>query len=459
MKTTLFTVLCTAAAALCAVPVAAQSVQGAFGDSPVAAPAPGTLWSLNDCIGYAVRNNIEVQKQALQVEQNSVQLSTAKNSRLPSLGASIGGNASFGRGTSDDNVRKSGNTQNGTFDLSANVPLFMGMRINKEIKGGKLDLAAAHQDLERLREDVSVNIMTLYLDVLYTKELAGVAESQLTLSTEQVTRSRELVAAGKVPESDRYESEALEANNKVSLVEARNKVQLALLALSQALNRESAAGFDIVAPEFDSLTLASLHTLRSADAVYEYAAENRPHIKAERLRLESSENSVRIAKADQYPSLSLRGGYGTGVYSSQENAFGTQLRKNSSEFVGISMEIPIFNRFSTRNKIRSAKLAVTNQQLAVINAEQSLRKEIEQAWYSADASYNKYQASLVALSSARIAFVYEQQKAEAGRSTIFDFNDAKTRLEKAESELAQAKYQFVFQTKILDYYRGLPLQL
>ena len=199
--------------------------------------------------------------------------------------------------------------------------------------------------------------------------------------------------------------------------------------------------------------------LGTADDVYAYATENRPHIKAERLRLESAENAVRIAKSALYPSLSLRGGYGTGIYSTQEAAFGTQFRKNSSEFVGVSMSVPIFNRRATHNSILSARIAMRKQQLAVTDAEQSLRKEIEQAWYNADAAYGKYRSADAALTSARVAFAYEQQKAESGRSTIFDFNDAKTRMEKAESELVQAKYEFVFRSKILDFYRGKPLKL
>lgn len=339
------------------------------------------------------------------------------------------------------------------------MPLFDGFRINREIKGGKLDLAAAMQDLERAREDLSINVMTLYLQVLYNKELTQIAERQLELSTQQAVRSRELVAAGKQPESARYESEALQANDELNLTQARNDLRLALLNLSQALNRESAAGFDIVAPQFDSVALASLHVLGTADDVYAYATENRPHIKAERLRLESAENAVRIAKSALYPSLSLRGGYGTGIYSTQEAAFGTQFRKNSSEFVGVSMSVPIFNRRATHNSILSARIAMRKQQLAVTDAEQSLRKEIEQAWYNADAAYGKYRSADAALASARVAFAYEQQKADAGRSTVFDFNDAKTRMEKAESELVQAKYEFVFRSKILDFYRGRPLEL
>lgn len=339
MKTsTLFAALCTAAAALCAMSAEAQTAPAA--PQAAAAPAPGTPWSLDDCIGYALANNIDVQQRALQVEQNEVELSTAKYSRLPDLNASIGGDASFGRVLSSDNTYKDNNQTSGSLNISTSLPVFQGMRINRQVKGGKLDLAAAMQDLERAREDVSINVMTLYLEVLYNKELTDVAERQLALSTLQATQSRELVAAGKQPESARYESEALQAKDQLSLTQARNDLQLALLNLSQALNRESAAGFDVVVPELDSVTLASLHRLGTADEVYSYAAENRPHIKAERLRLESSENSVLIAKSALYPSISLSGGYGTGVYSADSDKFWAQMRHNSREYVAAVDEHP-----------------------------------------------------------------------------------------------------------------------
>ena len=446
-----------AAVWLAALPLRAQQTD----PSPAtpAAPAPGTPWTLAECIAHAQQNNTQVQQRQLQVERSDIELSTARYSRLPDLNASIGGDASFGRALTSDNTYRNNNQTSGSLNVSASMPLFQGMRINHQIKAGKLDLAAAIEDLERIREDVAINVMTLYLQVLYSKEMVGVAERQLELSTQQALRSRELAAAGKQPESAVYESEALAANDRMTLTQSRNDLQLALLDLSQALNRESAAGFDIVEPVLDSVALETLHHLGNPDAVYAYAAENRPHIRAEKLRLESSEHAVDVARSALYPTLSLSGGYGTGVYSADDSKFWAQMRHNSREYVGLSLGIPIFNRRATRNNIRTARIDVRSQQLAVTEAERALRKEIEQAWYNADAAYAKYRAADAAFASAEVAFSYEQAKAEAGRSTVFDFNDAKTRMEKAAAEAVQAKYEFVFRSKILDFYRGEPLRL
>lgn len=423
-------------------------------------PTSGRPWTLDDCIGYAQQHNTAIRQQSLQVEQQSNDLTTARFSRLPNLNASVGYNASFGRGTSSDNTYKTETLQTGSFDVSAAMPLFQGFQINRTIKGGKLNLAAAMQDLERAREDVAVQVMTLYLQVLYQKELVAIAERQLQLSTRQTERSRTLFAAGKQPRSAVYESEALQSNDALTLTQARNDLQLALLDLSQALNRESAVGFDIVTPDLlPLLTPALASQTGSAEEVYDRAAESRPHIRAERIRLESSENAVRVARAALYPTLMLRGGFGTGIYSSMDQDFWPQFRHNSSEFVGVSLSIPIFNRRVTRGNIRTAKIAVQKQQLALQEAELNLRKQIEQAWYSVEAAGAKYRSAETALASAEIAFGYEQERAEAGRSTLFDFNDAKTRMEKAASELVQAKFELVFRRKILDYYRGEPLKL
>lgn len=428
--------------------------------SQEAAPSgPGGTWTLGDCIDYAQKNNISVQQKHLEVEKSDVQLSTARYSRLPDLSANIDGEASFGRTTASDNTYRNNNQTSAMFSVTASVPIFKGMRINREIKGSKLELAAAIQDLEKVRENVAVNVMTFYLQVLFSKELEEVAVQQLALSTQQAERSRELVASGKQPESAYYESEALRAKDELNLTQAHNDLQLALLDLSQTLNRESAAGFDVEYPHLDSLGLEAMHNLGNPDAVYDFAVANRPHIKAEQLRLESSENSIRIAKSELIPTLSLMGGYKTGWYSTLDQNFKSQFRDNSREYVGVTLAIPIFNRRATRNNIRSTQIAMRNQQLTLSDAKLSLRKEIEQAYYNANAAYEKYRSADKALASARVAFVYEQQKADAGRSTVFDFNDAKTRMQKAESEMIQAKYEFVFRAKILDYYRGLPLLL
>ena len=398
-------------------------------------------WSLDDCIRYAHEHNIQIQQQALQVEQRSVELNTSRHSRLPDLGANLGTNFSFGRSLISNNTYADNNQVSGSLGVSASLPVFMGGRINHEIAAGKLSLKAA-----------------------VAKELVDVAEQALALSTQQVERSREQVRTGKVAESVLYENEALLAADEYKLTQSRNDLSLSLLALSQALNRTSAEGFDIVAPTFDSLTVESMRHLRNPAEVLSYALDNRPRIQAERFRLEQALRAVRMSRAAYYPQITLTGGYGTNVYHSFATgavnpAFGRQFRNNSTEYVGVAINIPIFNRMATRNSVRTAKLGVRSQQLVLTEAEQTLQKEIETAYYQADAALLKYRSAEKALNSAQVAFRYEAEKYAAGRSTTFDYNDAKTRMQKAESDQIQAKYEFIFRTKILDFYAGFPLTL
>ena len=437
---------------------------GAPARAQTAPEEPAGPWTLEQCIDYARRNNLDVRRCEVEIAQRETELSTERNSRLPDLNASLGTNIYFGRGPSRDGTYVDNTQLSGSLGVSASVPVFQGMRINRRIKGAKLDLAAATADCERMREDLAVRIMTFYLEVLFQKELTAVAEHQLDLSTRQAERSRLLVETGRNPVSARYESEALRAADELALTEARNALTLALLDLSQALNRPSAAGFDIAAPGADDLTPDTPLPAAGPDAIYDYAEAFRPAVRAERLRLAGSENALCTARSALWPSIMLGGGYGTNVYRTYATGavntnFWDQLRNNGNEYVGLSVQIPLFNRRATRNGIRSAALNVRSRELALAEAQQNLRKEIEQAWYGADAARMKFRSAAMALESARTAFRFEEERAEAGRSTLFDYNDARTRMLRAESELIRSKYEYLFRCKILDFYRGEPLAL
>ena len=185
--------------------------------------------------------------------------------------------------------------------------------------------------------------------------------------------------------------------------------------------------------------------------------ESRPNIKAEEIRLESRIRAVRGAKASLFPTISFSAGYGTNVYHSYATgAFNdnlwNQIRNNGNEHLGISINVPIFNRRATRNSIKSAQLSVQSQELVVLEQSQQLRKDVERAYFSANAAYSRYISAEKAYESAQVAFDYEEQRSQAGRSTIFDFDDARTRMEGANSELVQSKYDYIFRTKMLVFY-------
>lgn len=420
-------------------------------------------WTLQQCIEYAIENNISVQQMILRNQSQEIRLNTAKNSRLPDLNANLGGNSYFGRALSRDNVYIDRTQISGSGSLSTSIPVFSGFSIKNTIAARELDLAASLRDTERTRDDVALNVTSLYMQVLFNKEILKVSESQVALSREQLRRSEILFENGKSPESEVYESKALVARDELTLTQSKSNLELSLLYLFQALNMEEYDNMDVRIPKLEDIDVMTMNSIKSPDNIYAYAVKTRPGILAEQTRLESVNKYLSVVKSSRYPSVSLSGGYSNSAYHTFSNGvvnkgLGDQLSANGSQSVGLSIRVPIFNRLSTRNSINSARIDIKNQELTLISARQSLYKDIEQSYHNATAAFDKYLSAVKSVEAARIAFSYAEQRSEAGRSTIFDFNDAKTRLERSESEAIQAKFEFLFRTKILDFYAGNALE-
>ncbi|MDL2330432.1 TolC family protein [Odoribacter sp. OttesenSCG-928-A06] len=422
-------------------------------------------WTLKQCIDYAVEHNINVRQRILEKQDQELNLHTSRYSRLPNLNANLGQDFYFGRGPGRDGVYQDQTQSTSSFTVGTSVPVFSGLRINNKIKANELNLQASIEELNRAKEDLALNITSYFLQVLFNKELLTIAKEQVLLSQEQLKNTEILVRSGKNPESDLYDAKALLAREEVSLTEAANALQLSLLDLSQLLNLEHLEGFDIAMPDMDGMVTDESINLMKPEAVFTQSVQNRPSVKAAELRLQSSERSLKIAKADYYPTLSLGASYSNGYYHTynlpdgmRNTSFSKQLDQNGSESVGLTLSIPIFSRMVTRNQVKSARVSMENQQLLLDNMRQNLYKEIQQAYYNAVAARDKYFASEKAVEASRLAFKYEEQKYKAGRSTSYQFDDAKTRLTKSLSESAQAKYDFVFRSKILGFYNGKTLE-
>lgn len=291
-----------------------------------------------------------------------------------------------------------------------------------------------------------------------------IAEEQVRLNREQVERTEILVRGGKVPESELFDARASLAKEELNKTQAQNTLKLSLLDLSQLLNLETVEGFEIEMPDIEHILIEQIVHLMTPESVFTASVKNRPAVMAAEFRLRSSEKNLKIAKSAYYPQLSLGASYSNSYYHTynlgeggSNPSFSTQLSRNGSESVGLNLSIPIFNRMSTRNQVRSARISIENQELMLENMRQNLYKEIQQAYYNAVAAHEKYLSSEKSVEASRTAFRYEEQKYNAGRSTSYQFNDAKTRLAKSLSEAAQAKYDFIFRTKILDFYNGHPL--
>lgn len=417
-------------------------------------------WTLRQCIDYALENNITVKQQDVTRRQNEVQLSTAKNSRLPDLNASASQNWSFGRGLTSENTYSNRNTSSTSLSLGTTVPLFTGFRIPRTIELNKLNLEAATADLGKARDDISVQVAQAYVQILYNIELRDVAQRQIDIDSMQVERLREMYCTGKASGVEVAQQEATLAQSRLTLTQADNDYRISLLTLAQLLELPSPEGFTIVRPDIATLTVDEAAALPLPDEIFQEAIAFKPEVKAETLRLKSTEMSIKIAQSALWPTLSLSAGLGSNYYKTNgfdTESFGRQMRNNFSQYIGLSLNIPIFNRFETRNSIRSARLDRESQQLRLDDVKKTLYKEIQQAYYNAVAARAQYASSTEATASNKAAFDLMSAKYEYGKANITEFNESKNNWLKAESDLARAKYEYMYDTSLLDFYRGRPL--
>lgn len=417
-------------------------------------------WTLRQCIDYALENNITVKQQDVTRRQNEVQLSTAKNSRLPDLNASASQNWSFGRGLTSENTYSNRNTSSTSLSLGTTVPLFTGFRIPRTIELNKLNLEAATADLGKARDNISVQVAQAYVQILYNIELRDVAQRQIDIDSMQVERLREMYRTGKASGVEVAQQEATLAQSRLTLTQADNDYRISLLTLAQLLELPSPEGFTIVRPDIAALTVDEAAALPLPDEIFQEAIAFKPEVKAETLRLKSTEMSIKIAQSALWPTLSLSAGLGSNYYKTNgfdTESFGRQMRNNFSQYIGLSLNIPIFNRFETRNSIRSARLDRESQQLRLDDVKKTLYKEIQQAYYNAVAARAQYASSTEATASNKAAFDLMSAKYEYGKANITEFNESKNNWLKAESDLARAKYEYMYDTSLLDFYRGRPL--
>lgn len=415
-------------------------------------------WNLQRCITHAIEHNLSIKQKEAARNQSEVELNTAQWSRLPNLNANVGQSFNFGRALQADNTYGNRNTRNTNFSLGTSIPLFTGLQIPNSIALSKLNLKAATEDLEKAKEDISLQVASYFLQVLFNEELAKIARNQVALSQEQLDRKVAFFKNGKASEAEVLEAKSRLAQDQLSLVQAENNHQLALLDLSQLLEFPSPEGFQINVPDIDNF---SVH-LTLPEEVYAQAMMNKPTIKAAQYRLQGAEKSIKIAQSGYYPQLSFGAGIGTNYYhlSGIENApFSTQWDQNMNKYLQFSLSIPIFNRFQTRNRVKSARIQRTALSWQLEESKKALYKEIQQAYYNALAAESKYKSSQSASESAEASFQLMSEKYANGKASATEYNEMRTAWMKALSDGVQAKYEFIYRSKILDFYKGVPLTL
>ena len=432
------------------------------------------IWSLKECVDYTLENNIRVKQTALDVNTADEDLVTAKGNFLPNLNGSATQNFNFGSFIDQDQRRISTDARGNTFGLNTGVILFNGFQNTSIYKQAKLGIESSKLQLDILKDNISLNVVNQYLSVLLNKENLKVAEDQILVTQKRQEQIKELVNSGVRPKADLFDVNAQLASDQEQLTNVKNNVDLALLSLAQLL-QISHHGFDVEDMEIQLPAVLLEH--KSADDIYDYAITSRPEIKQAELNIEDSELGIDIAKSGFYPTLS----FGAGMFTSYQhqqgqqdvrpiidpdnppniilipNGFGKQLNDNLGYNFGFNLNVPIFNRLQTKANVTRAKINSERISYALEQEKQTLRTNIEQAYADAKAAFNQFDASKLSLEAQKESFKNAQESYNLGVMNAFEFEQVRNRLINAESNLINAKYNFVFKTKVLDFYLGKPL--
>ena len=408
-----------------------------------------TKWSLDSCINYAIEHNLTVAARQLDRLSGDYDITGARDRFLPNLNASASQSFNFGRGLTSENTYADRNTKNFQWGVSLDLPLFQGLSATRQLKQAKINLRSLVLQVESAKDDITLNVISQYLQVLAYSEMLKTSEQQVALSAYQLERQQALADAGKIAEVDVVQARSQLATDRQSVADNQNNLTIALLDLAQLLNLPSPDGFELM--PLDSTE----PVIRPADEVYRSAMVSNHSILSARNDIEVAEAAVNVARSGYLPRLSFNAGIGSSYYniSGTENpSFSRQMRDNLNKYLGFSLSIPIFDAFSTRYSVRKAKVRGLNAALQLRDRETALYKEIQQAYYRATGARQKYQTGLETEAAAREAFEAMKGKYEMGRSNPTEFEQAKTQYEQAVINRIQSHYEYILRSRILDFY-------
>ena len=449
----------------------------------------GRLWTLEECIDHAWENNLQLQQQKLSVDLAGENLTQSRANLFPTLNASASHSYNFGRRVDPfTNEFSTETVRTNNFGISTNLNLFSGLQVQNAIRQNRLDLNASQYDLERSYNDVALMVASAYLQVLFSIELVENAQNQVEISEQQVERTNRLVEAGTLPRGSLLTIQAQLATEELQLVNAQNQLDLAYLNLSQIMFLPEDVQFAIAFPDVE-ITVDE-EPDRSPMEVYRVAVNQQPEIRSADIRIASAERGLAISRGGRSPRLSLSGSYGSGyseasleifdeqptglnrvfvtddgsvlldpIFQGQirRKSFSDQLTDNLNRSLGLFLSIPIFNNYQVKSNIGRSQINLENARLQSQIVREQLFQTIQQSHADAVASLKRYVATEKNLVALEEAFRYTEQRFNVGMVNILEYNDAKNRLSAAQSDLLQAKYEYLFRTKILDFYLGNPL--
>jgi len=416
--------------------------------------------TIQQAVDNTLNNNLTIKQAQFNAAITDENLTQSKYALYPNLNASISPNLTFGRGLDQTTFQVTNQTSLYTSgNLSTNVDLFQGFSKINQIRQNKLLLAADQTNVDKVKNDLILNVVTAYLQVLYNTDLERASKEQLDIANKTLTRENALLDAGNKTLADISQAKSQVATAELNLTNAQNALSISYLTLGQLMEMQPNQKFVVQAPLIDNVKAAP--STASADEIYNNALNIFPDIKLASLRSQAAKQAIAVAKGAYSPSLSLGAGLNTS-YSYQfdysganpQSSFADQINQRLGQSIGMSLQIPIFNGFSARSNVRKAKITYQNSLTSEQLAKNNLNKVIFQATTDLRAAQSRYGSTQNAFNAQKDAFYVVEQRYNVGLVNSLDFSTAQTNRNKAEIDFIQAKYDLLFRAKVIDYYLG-----
>jgi outer membrane protein len=416
----------------------------------------GKSWSLQECIEYALDQNIQVRKSDLSNQSFQYYAAQAKAQRFPSVSADITQSFSWSKDPTDASSSYSG--ANGTnYQVNSSVNLFNANRTNNQIKQAELDIKGGQYSLETTKESISLSILDAFLQVLYAEEQVKNSEKQIESTTSQLNLASERLILQVISQADYAQVKSQLASEKLNLANAQSQLAIAKVNLEQLMELPVSDSFNIQKPNLEeALGLVKTPEVRS---IYDTALAIKPQIKYAAVNKQIAALDEKIAKADYYPSLSARAGVSSNYSGITNSAYFNQLNNGILPSISFGLSIPIYQKRQVKTNVEIAKIGFRNAELSELDTRNQLRKNIEQACQDVVSAQSKYEANHENFTATQEAAALSDEKFKQGIINSVDYLVSKTNLIVAESQLLQAKYNLIFSYKILDFYTGIPLSL
>jgi outer membrane protein len=426
-------------------------------------------WTLQECVEYAFKNNISVRQSELDLKTTEVTKSDALGNFLPSANLSAGHSWNIGLTQNLSGILQQQTTQFTNAGISTQVDIYKGLQNQMQMRRAKMAIIAGQYQLQKMKDDIGLNVANAFLDILFNKENLKVQQQQLRIDEEQAARATQLLEGGQIPRGDLMDIEATIATDKQRVVQAENTLLISKLSLAQLLQLKDYASFDIADEEYNMEE--SEVFLQTPEAIYNKAREERTEIKLAQANLDVAEQDVKIARGAYQPTLSgfyslnTRITYADYVTFNEEGMpitqspppFWNQFWDNKGHSFGLQLNVPILNGFATRNNVERAKISLERSKLAFEQQELDLERTIYQAYTDAQGALKAYDAAVSAADSRALSLSYATDRYDVGLINVFELNQAQTLSVNAQSEVLRSKYEFIFRVKILEFYFGLPI--